>query len=56
MALVLQGSLLVRHAEPPVADAFSDSRLSGDWGIALGTLPSRVDTKQILARVPAALG
>ena len=39
MALVLQGSLLVRHAPAAVADAFCASRLAGDWGHAFGTLP-----------------
>ncbi len=38
MALVLQGSLLVRHGEPAVADAFCASRLGGDWGKTFGTL------------------
>jgi putative acyl-CoA dehydrogenase len=38
MALVLQGSLLVRHGEPSVADAFCASRLGGDWGKTFGTL------------------
>jgi putative acyl-CoA dehydrogenase len=50
MALVLQGSLLVRHAPPAIADAFCVSRFGGDWGAAFGTLPPRVDTKAIIAR------
>jgi len=50
MALVLQGSLLVRHAPPAVADAFCASRLAGDRGLAFGTLPRGVDTAGILAR------
>ena len=32
LALALQGSLLVRHAPPAVADAFCASRLAGDAG------------------------
>ncbi len=40
IALVLQGSLLVRHAPFAVADAFCASRLGGDWGVAFGTLPA----------------
>jgi putative acyl-CoA dehydrogenase len=48
MALVLQGSLLVRHGDPAVADAFCASRLGEDWGIALGTLPSGVDSHAIV--------
>ena len=39
MALALQGSLLVRHGHPAVAEAFLASRLTGDEGLALGTLP-----------------
>jgi putative acyl-CoA dehydrogenase len=50
MALVLQGSLLVRHGHPAVADAFCASRLGGDWGHAFGTLPSGTDLKPILER------
>ncbi|WP_269437688.1 acyl-CoA dehydrogenase family protein, partial [Rhodococcus sp. CX] len=51
MALVLQGAQLVRHGHPAVADAFCASRLDHDWGIALGTLPTGVDTAGILARL-----
>jgi putative acyl-CoA dehydrogenase len=43
MAVALQGSLLVRYGDPAVADAFCASRLQGDWGHSLGTLPP--DTK-----------
>jgi putative acyl-CoA dehydrogenase len=50
MALVLQGSLLVRFAPAYVADAFCASRLGGDWGHAFGTLPSGVDTAAIVER------
>ena len=50
MALVLQGSLLVRHAPDAIADAFCASRLGGDWGIAFGTLPAGIDTKAIIER------
>ncbi|HEY9869305.1 MAG TPA: isovaleryl-CoA dehydrogenase [Candidatus Obscuribacterales bacterium] len=52
MALVLQGSLLARHAPPVVADAFCASRLGGDWGHAFGTLPPE-DHTAILDRVLA---
>ena len=51
MALVLQGSLLVRHAPTAVADAFCASRLAGDWGHAFGTLPRGVDTEALVERV-----
>jgi putative acyl-CoA dehydrogenase len=53
LALVFQGSLLVRHAPSAVADAFCGSRLGGDWGIAFGTLPVGVDTAAIVARAGA---
>ena len=54
MALVLQGSLLVRHAPAVVADAFCASRLGGDWGHTFGTLPRGVDTAALIDRaVPA---
>ncbi|WP_144125828.1 acyl-CoA dehydrogenase family protein [Catellatospora sichuanensis] len=54
MALVLQGSLLVRHAPAAVADAFCASRLAGDRGLAFGTLPPGLDLATILDRVPPA--
>ncbi|MBW3668029.1 MAG: isovaleryl-CoA dehydrogenase [Actinobacteria bacterium] len=50
MALAFQGSLLVRHGDPAVADAFCASRLDGDAGRALGTLPPGVDVRGIVAR------
>jgi putative acyl-CoA dehydrogenase len=50
MALVLQGSLLVRHSTPAVADAFCASRLGGDWGAAFGTLPPGLDLPAIIER------
>ncbi len=50
MALVLQGSLLLRHGDPAVADAFCASRLDQDWGHAFGTLPRGVDSAAIVAR------
>ncbi|WP_199429172.1 acyl-CoA dehydrogenase family protein [Qaidamihabitans albus] len=51
MALVLQGSLLVRHGDHAVADAFCASRLGGDWGVAFGTLPAGADTGAIVRRI-----
>ncbi|MEV0070214.1 acyl-CoA dehydrogenase family protein [Amycolatopsis sp. NPDC050768] len=50
MALVLQGSLLVRHGDQAVADAFCASRFAGDWGIAFGTLSAGTDTSAIIDR------
>ncbi|MGV9254143.1 acyl-CoA dehydrogenase family protein [Streptomyces sp. NPDC003697] len=50
LALVLQGSLLVRYAPPEVADAFCASRLGGDWGAAFGTLPHTLDLASLVER------
>ena len=50
LALVLQGSLIVRHSPPEVADAFCASRLAGDWGRAFGTLPGSVKFAAIIDR------
>jgi putative acyl-CoA dehydrogenase len=50
MALVLQGSLLIRHASGATADAFCASRLGGDWGAAFGTLSPRADLQKIVER------
>lgn len=53
MALVLQGSLLVRWAPSEVADAFCASRLGGDWGTAFGTLPHSLDLAKVVERARA---
>ncbi|MFK4222000.1 acyl-CoA dehydrogenase family protein [Streptomyces sp. NPDC019890] len=53
MALVLQGSLLVRWAPPEVADAFCASRLGRDWGTAFGTLPHTLDLASVVERARA---
>ena len=50
LALCLQGSLLVRHGDPAVADAFCASRLAGDSGYAFGTLPGGTDFARIIER------
>lgn len=50
MALTLQASVLLRHAPTPVAEAFTTSRLGGEWGHVFGTLPRGVDTGLILER------
>ncbi|MFP1624947.1 acyl-CoA dehydrogenase family protein [Streptomyces sp. 5K101] len=55
MALVLQGSLLVRWAPPEVADAFCASRLGGDWGSAFGTLPHSLDLASVVERARASV-
>ena len=50
LALALQASLLVRHGDPIVADAFCASRLTGDHGLAFGTLPAGINFTHIIER------
>ncbi|ATQ42489.1 acyl-CoA dehydrogenase family protein [Caulobacter mirabilis] len=50
MALLLQGTLMAKHASAPVADAFLASRIGGDWGRSFGALPAGVDVDAIVAR------
>jgi putative acyl-CoA dehydrogenase len=50
LALMLAASLMLRHEPPEIADAYVASRLGGDWGGVLGTLPSGIDAGAI-ARV-----
>lgn len=54
MATCWAASLLVRHGEPLVAEAYVGSRLWGDWGSEFGTLPATLDLATIANRaVPA---
>jgi putative acyl-CoA dehydrogenase len=50
MAIALQASILVRFGDPTVADAFCATRLDGDHGRSLGTLPAGVDCARIIER------
>ena len=50
MAVALQASILVRHGDPAVADAFCATRIAGDRGRALGTLPPWIDYRAIIER------
>ncbi|MEU7202715.1 acyl-CoA dehydrogenase family protein [Streptomyces sp. NPDC045470] len=50
LALVLQGSLLVRYAPPEVADAFCAARLGTDHGTSFGTLPHTLALRAIVER------
>jgi putative acyl-CoA dehydrogenase len=50
LALALQGSLLSRYGSQSVADAFVATRLDGDWGRSLGTLPPYAPLAEIVAR------
>ncbi len=54
MALLLQGSLMVRFGDEASAGAFCASRLGGDWGHAFGTLPAGTDFGRIIERHRAA--
>jgi putative acyl-CoA dehydrogenase len=56
MAIALQASLLVRFGHPAVAEAFCASRLAGDEGLALGTLPPHVDRGTIIERARPKVG
>ena len=49
LAVVLQGSLLVRHGSPEVADAFCASRLAEPGGV-YGTLPSNLELGAMVER------
>jgi putative acyl-CoA dehydrogenase len=57
IAVTLAAALLVRHAPPPVADAFCASRLEsgvpGGPGAPFGTLPARFDLTAIIDRARA---
>jgi putative acyl-CoA dehydrogenase len=50
LALCLQAALLLQHAPVAVADAFCASRLGGDWGAVLGTLPPGTPVAQLVDR------
>ncbi len=50
LTLCLQGSLLLRHAPAAVADVFCATRLGGDWGAVLGTLPTGAPVDKIVER------
>jgi putative acyl-CoA dehydrogenase len=56
IAVVLQGSLLVRYAPNFVADAFIASRILGENGICFGTLPRKVNYRFIVDRAFASAG
>jgi putative acyl-CoA dehydrogenase len=54
ITLVLQGSLLVRHAPAAVADAFCGSRLGSELSVGpggpFGTLPDGLDLDPVIGR------
>jgi putative acyl-CoA dehydrogenase len=55
LALALQAVLVVRHSSPSVAEAFLASRLAGQHGQTLGTLPPDVDVDEVLKDVAESL-
>jgi putative acyl-CoA dehydrogenase len=48
LALSLEAALMIRAAPPAIAEAFSASRFSSDWGRCFGTLPSGLDYEAII--------
>lgn len=50
LALLLQASMLRKHAPTPVADAFVQARLRNNCGIAYGTLPAGIDEPLLIER------
>jgi putative acyl-CoA dehydrogenase len=50
MAVILQGSLLLRFGDPAVAEAFCASRLGGDWGHSFGTLAASPELASVVER------
>ena len=50
LTLLWQAALLARHAPAAVADAFVASRIEGDWGRTLGTLPRGCALREIVDR------
>jgi putative acyl-CoA dehydrogenase len=55
MALVLQASILVRHAPAFVAEAFCATRLSERPGLAYGALDAKIDTAALIERAMPAI-
>jgi putative acyl-CoA dehydrogenase len=50
MGTALQAAVLIQHGDPVIADAFCATRLRGDHGRALGTLPAGIDLRAIMER------
>jgi putative acyl-CoA dehydrogenase len=50
LGLLLQGSLVIRHAPPVVAEAFLASRLAYETDRTFGTLPAGIDCQAIIER------
>ncbi|MDE2482911.1 MAG: acyl-CoA dehydrogenase family protein [bacterium] len=50
MAILWQAALLVQHAPNYVSDGFVESRVVGNWGHTLGTLPIKTALRGIVER------
>lgn len=50
VAVLLQASLLVRHSDPAVADAFVATRVTGEPTGVLGMLPATTDVRAVVER------
>jgi putative acyl-CoA dehydrogenase len=50
VALAVQAALLLQTAPAAVFSAFCDSRITGNWGQAFGTLAANTDFDSIIAR------
>lgn len=55
LAVTWQAVLLSDHAPSAVAEGFIASRLTGDWGLAFGTLPDGLDLQPMIDRATPAL-
>jgi putative acyl-CoA dehydrogenase len=49
-AVALQGSLVLRHSAPAVADAFCAARLARTGGVMFGSWPDGLDAPAIIER------
>ena len=56
MALALQASLLVRHHDTAISDAFCAARLGEAKNAIYGTLPGDVDREAIIERARPKIG
>ena len=51
MALIFQATLLLRHGNPDVAEAFVRTRIQTEGGRAFGTLPLGLNIASLLERM-----
>ena len=48
MAIVLEGSLVVRHGSQALAEGFVTTRIDGEWGRTFGTIPQSTVTDTLV--------